>query len=270
MADWPLPGLTGAESFGLSGSSGKPVTSSASANTKGTWVELAASTTHDASAMLVWLTNSLDLRDHLVDIGIGAASSETVLINNLFKGEATDLRGPNPYFFRVPVPKGARLSARNQCSTGSNLVTVHLQVFYGNYSPGRGVVQTFGAETANSGGTAIDPGGTVDTKGSWVELSASTDHDISELVFGIGSRRNNGQQRSNALFDVGVGAAASEQVILPDIQLGVNDLADGYRPNTLGPFPASIPGGSRVAVRAQSNTTNATDRLFDIVLYGVG
>jgi len=42
------------------------------------------------------------------------------------------------------------------------------------------------------------------------------------------------------------------------------------QPPVLGPFPVAIPSGSRIAARAQCNISDATDRLFDVAVYGVG
>jgi len=39
-------------------------------------------------------------------------------------------------------------------------------------------------------------------------------------------------------------------------------------PMTVGYFQRKIPAGTRIAARAQCSGTDATDRLFDVLLYG--
>ena len=67
-------------------------------------------------------------------------------------------------------------------------------------------------------------------------------------------------------MDIGVGAASSEQIAVPDLWITATDV------EVIGPvynIPVQIPKGSRIALRSQCNTINGTDRLLDFVLYGV-
>jgi hypothetical protein len=69
-------------------------------------------------------------------------------------------------------------------------------------------------------------------------------------------------------MDIGVGSAGSEQVLLGDMDLSASAGSDSIGPMAIG-VPVRIPAGTRLAVRAQSNITDATDRLFDAMLLGV-
>ncbi len=50
---------------------------------------------------------------------------------------------------------------------------------------------------------------------------------------------------------------------------GVSTALDNNISPASYPLPVSIPKGARLAMRGQSNITNATDRIKDAVLYGV-
>ena len=132
-----------------------------------------------------------------------------------------------------------------------------------------GLVTPYGADTSDSGGMAVDPGGTVDTKGAYSELAASTTYPIKQLMLVIGGRGNTTQLTQRVLIDVAIGGAGSEQIVFPDIGYGANVGTDLGIPLVVGPYPVDIPAGTRLAVRAQSSINNATDRLFDACLYGV-
>lgn len=99
------------------------VVQGAGANVKGSWVQLVASTTKKTVAIVVSISKaSVTALPFLVDIGIGAAASEAVLIGDLYYYEDTAayvqgaLAGP----FLIEVPAGTRIAARCQCSTGSS------------------------------------------------------------------------------------------------------------------------------------------------------
>lgn len=97
------------------------------AGAKGAWVEIKAATTIEGN----WLTpilhdNNTD-NDYEVDIGIGGSGSETVLIPDVLYH--TSLAGSNiigtPYFFKVEIPKGTRLSARCKSVLGTDTIMIN-------------------------------------------------------------------------------------------------------------------------------------------------
>ncbi len=88
MGDFTALGsLTGISSEGTStGTRGTVITGSASTNTKSSWVELDASTATDSSGLIVYVRQAASSTlgsGMMVDIGIGAASSEEVLVESL-------------------------------------------------------------------------------------------------------------------------------------------------------------------------------------------
>lgn len=112
--------------LGYSGTSVPPIVDcGAAANTKGAYTQIVASTTNDAKgfSMLV-AANQLNAndQDYLLDLAVGAAASERIILNNSYwRGaayrEIAAVIGP----IWTPIPAGSRIAARGQCNrTGAN------------------------------------------------------------------------------------------------------------------------------------------------------
>ena len=238
------------------------------ANTKGNYGLLSSGIPFDSHGIFIHVQGPLsDTKQTLVDIAAGTIGSEQVFLNNLHV-DAVFANVVAPFYFPVPLPKNTRVSARAQSSAASSLVGVMGHLFstsFADMSP-LGKVTTYGANTTDSGGTAIDPGAIAGTKGSWVQIGVTTSP-IVKLLIAIGGDSNSIRARTSWLFDIGIGTAASEQVIRGNIPLIFDDAY--ILPKTIGPFSISIPTGTRIAVRSQCSNTDATDRLFDVILYGI-
>lgn len=242
------------------------VAASASTNTKGTWVELITATDGVATGILVQLRGGSTIpADHLVDIGVGGAASEVVLIPDLVVSSSTDI-GVVDYFFPLLLPAGTRISARSQSTTGSQVPLVGVCVFGGNPARALTSVAAWGATAADSGGVSVDPGAVANTKGAWTELSASIEG-CDYLALGFGNQLNNARAASNVIIDLGIGGAGSEVVVLPDVFLRFVTGADVPIPGSVY-LPLSLPAGARLSARSSTVTTDATDRLVDVVAYG--
>lgn len=106
----------------------------------------------------------------------------------------------------------------------------------------------------SSNGPQVTKAGTPNTKGAWVQLIASTAYPSAELWVTV----NFGSGTSDCLFDVGVGAAGQEQVIVGNLMLSQGNISLGVQVR----LPVVIPQGSRVAARIQSSiTTNSPNAL---------
>lgn len=275
MADWHLVDGQALETGGVTSaaSTGLAVTGAGSTNTKGSWTELIAATARDAFAVLVNLhRGGVSAVDVLVDIGIGGAGSEQVLIPNLKGDVGTSLTTrAHPLVIPIQVPKGSRISARVQATSAS--VSTRMQVFMlsGGWAgqPGMGRVTDYGTNTADSGGVAIDPGAVLNTKGSWTQITASTTKPGRHLLIGIGNGLNSARVATDWLLDVAIGGSGSEQIILADCHVEAAASDDLPGPTYIGPFPFSIPAGTRIAARSQCSINDANDRLFDLIAYGV-
>lgn len=274
MGDWALAGGAGTETAGVTAATsiGIAVTASASANTKGSWVELTSATAREAVGLLVNIGRGHTAgADFLVDIGIGAAASETVLIPNLKGDNGSNLLGPGTIYIPIGVPAGTRLSARCQCTSASGISRVQVVAVYGGWvgQPPLAVVTDHGSAVADSGGVSVDPGGTANTKGSYSQIVASTSRAMKAMIIGIGNQNNGSRTIADFLLDLAIGAAASETIIVADLHLEASASDDAMRPVFVGPIPISIPAGTRLAARAACTIIDATDRLFDVIIYGV-
>lgn len=110
----------------FSGSRGVNVDPGAVANTPSAWVEITAATVRAHQSLTVAATvGDFVLSGNaawLVDIGIGGAGSEVVLIPSIFLGASAsaDISLGAVQAFDLNVPAGVRLSARAQCSSITN------------------------------------------------------------------------------------------------------------------------------------------------------
>ncbi len=275
MGDWELADGQRIETAGVvsASSTGVIITGSGSANTKGSWTELIASTAFDGSALIVNLRTPTAGVDMLVDIGIGASGSEVVLIPNAKadNGSGGAVRASQT-IWPIAVPAGSRLSARLQATTGSSTCRAQVlllgQGFAGSTPAAR--VTDYGINTADSGGVSIDPGGTANTKGSYAQIVASTTNPIKYLVLGFGNAVNTTRVATGWLVDVAVGAGGSETIVIGDLHVEASASEDTPLPTMFGAFPLSVPTGTRIAVRAACSITDATDRLVDFCCWGVG
>lgn len=268
MGDWPI-------SYG-SKSSGQGITeiyavAHADANTKGNWIECIASTPYMCEIAVSILSLSGNYA-YLVDIGIGPAGSEIVLVANLNKDWPTTVYGaPTSYNIPILLPAGTRIAARCQCLTAGSKqasISIHTIPFGGFGFPyGCQLCTTYGAVTADSGGTSIDPGASAGTYGAWVEFSAATTYRIRALQIGIGNQSNTARTQGFWGLDVGIGSAGNEVAIVSGYQLFCHSSADLVVPNVSPLFPVVVPQNSRLSVRAKSGVTDATDRTFDAILY---
>lgn len=292
MSDWALASGFRAESFnvatGSTGGVSTLVTSSATANTKGSWSQLFAATSFDATALLLHVSNQFNDTKYLVDIGLGAAGSEIVIAPNLLFGLATGVCVS--LLLPLAVPAGSRVAARSQDNFGSSVSYISGTLLAGGWMglPAFSSLTDYGTATASSGGTTADAGGTANTKGSYVQLTASTTYAHKGLMIAA-MRPTPGTSMSTDYIqaaDVAIGAAGSEKIIIPDLRFVASVMTGGVNtPYTAGSatlsgrgtvipeytpiIPCDIPAGSRIAVRQSSSSVQATDRTCAYTAYGV-
>lgn len=251
----------------LSSTEGTGITVSATANTKGSWVQLTASCPSDICRLFVFadfFTNYAYTETNAVDIGVGASGSEVVIASNLVFGAGTQYQHWT-FVVELPVsiPAGTRISARAQIDTASRTAdspNVILVGYDGGFtqSEGGAGVDAIGFNAGTTAGTAVT-GGT-NAKGSYAQLTASTTRDYIGLfglldVQGVASPSNN-----QMLMDVAVGASGSEKVIIPDSLLTKWVSGNGYIPFV----PIKIPAGTRLSARSSNGAVVA-----NLTLYGV-
>lgn len=272
MSDWPLPsGNRKFESVGTntSDSTSTTIASSGSGDTKGSWVELIAATTFNASSLTIRIVDYTVSVEQLFDIAIGAASSEEIIINNIVWSTRSIRSAGYEFTFPVSIPAGSRISCRAQSNDGSSTLALSAVIGVDSYSSASSSkIFTYGAVTATTSGATIDPGGVLNTKGTYTELIAATTLPLRWIGLIMGNRDNGTRTATFGLLDIAIGAAASEQVILPNIAYAFGDNGDMIMPTVFLPSWTDIPEGTRISIRAQCNITDAEDRLFDVIAYG--
>lgn len=249
----------------LSTTTGITITSGAS-NTKGAWTEAIASTSEETH-WIKFAANSGEFDENfLIDIGVGAASSEVVQIANI--ASFANQNGNIDLLMPLTIASGSRVAIRCQATTASQ--TLRFMVYLSNDS-GFGTSTsniTLGSLTASSKGTVLDPGSVDNTKGSYVELDASTSIEMNYVIVLMANNDNASQTNQRRLVDVSTGAAASEVDVIPNI-LFFSNVSEA--PTTAAAFFQTIASGTRIAARTQSsNSTGAgsNDRLMDICILG--
>ena len=238
-------------------------------NTKGGYGELINSSPFDTNGIMVCLSPYNVGSRCLVDIAIGPIGSEQVIVNNLHIDNVINDQISVSFCFPVAIPGQTRIAARMQSSSASAKLAIAghlLSSGFADVSP-LGKVTTYGVDMSDSGGTQIDPGAIAGVKGAWAQIVSNTTSPITKLAIVIGGDTNSIRANSSWLLDIGIGSSGSETVLINNLPLVFHE--NYIFPKIIGPMSVSIPTATRIAVRAQSTNVDATDRLFDIALYGV-
>lgn len=268
MADWNIPNGT-AQGVTYGATSTLNLTSHANANTKGNYTQIVSSTPFDCGLMCIKHMYCDAAYEYLIDIAIGAEGSETVIISNLHRGMTgtTFFYSYGIFYAPIFIPAGTRLAARSQSTTGNKLCRICVQIFqFNQFFPTMAYCDTYGAATADSGGTSVDPGGTAETKGSYTELISSTLRPHRGIIVGIGNQLNTARVQSDFSCDISIGAEGSEVVLIPDIAFSSYSGHPLYF-NWSAFYPVYIPQATRLSARGWSTNNDATDRKFDVIIY---
>jgi len=247
-----------------------------SANTKGSFVELDASTAFAAIGVIVYAQDfSASNQRHLIDIATGAAASETVVIPNVFYGSpsTSSASHPAPVFLPIAVAAGARISARTQSEDGSATIDVSITLVGSTTSTATpsALIRDYGPDTSTTLLPSRDFGSagseTVHVKSAWTEITAATTaaHEFIAIVFG---GFNNGSATRQFLVDIGTGGAGSEVVLLPDMLVSVDHATDRITAY-VGPLPVTIASGTRLSFRAQADNVETSFNIIDVAVYGL-
>lgn len=249
-----------------SATQGTLVTASATAGNFGSYAELTASSGQTCELFTLNVINSTGgaTRSSIIEIATGAASSETPLFEVILPGDAATNGKGLHMTIPITIASGTRIAARSRSSVGSTALRVTGTISDEDSFGTGSAAELLTANTTK--GTVIDPGGTANTKGSWTQMTASTSHDYDMIFVFVGHNNNNLSSTARWLIDIGTGAASSETVVVPDLLKGIG-IFEG--PNTIFPIYVNIASGTRVAVRAQCNITDGTDRQIDVGILGV-
>lgn len=246
-------------------------TSGVSLTVASTWTEVDASTELNANGMIVHVAAEAAAA-LIAEIGIGGGGSEVSFVGPFTVAARRSNFGAALYA-PIHIAAGSRLSARGDIMTGGIEGEIAITLLGDSFLSGQVLSRCTSYGTADASGTAalgtqVDPGGTAHTKGSYAQISASTDHLIRSIIINVDARDNTTPADSMFLVDIAVGSATSEQVIIGDLLVSQGNFQRQMLPNFIGPIPINIPAGTRLSARAQSEITDATDRLLGIQILG--
>lgn len=236
------------------------------------WAEVIASTDADADHVVTYMNYESQgtggaVEENLISVAIGAAASEQAIITNIpLSGRVSGTRTEDILSFPVRIPSGSRVSVKVDADAATN-IGIGIKLYKGNEkSSSFSGAKAFGT-VANFSGTTVDPGGTAHTKGSWTELVASSSDTIKGFWIHIGLNENTILGATSTTFtDIGIGAAASEQVIVPDHYSLATQSEDAT--NSVF-YDIEIPAGTRISARSQCTDTDATDRIRTVAIVGL-
>jgi hypothetical protein len=258
---------------------GTSCTTGAAASTKGTAVQLIASTAFDAYWVMVMATNyglAATTSRGCLDILVGAAT-ERVLIPNLLMGfcGGSSVLGAGPVWqFPLSIPAGTRIAAQVAGDRTSTAMRVAIFLYGGDgYPPFRvgQKVTTYGIGTVPAG-TSVTPGAS-GAEGSWTQITSSTTE--GHFAFMPSLQPPTGDTTltpvKHTFLDIGVGAATeepiggSEQSYIYTVETG--ELMGG----PFNPFPCfqDIPSGSRLTARLSASGALDTVSTQEVAIHAL-
>lgn len=276
MGNWPIQQATQFDQEGIAspGATTGTLVTGGAANTKGAYATISAAIPFSAVGIIVSVGSKSATGDYLLDIAIGAAASESIIIPNL------SVTGPaySAAFYYFPIrrlPAGVRLAARCQSTSASATLGVYVTLIGSGFLdlPGFSRVEALGANTADSGGTGLTNPTVINTFPAWTQVAHPTNAGgvtsfrYQWIVMAIGNQnlgtRTSGQR---FLFEAGVGAAGAQHTLLPAAPLGTP--TGGLVPSSAYGFPCDIRAGS--ALWGRYSSAALTTLGADMILYGVG
>jgi hypothetical protein len=223
----------------------------ATPHTKGSWVEIDASTARDVVGMMIssGLTIGVSAVDTsmLLDVGVGAAAAETVVVADIPVGGH---QGGQWFFLPLHVPAGSRIAGRIQGAVTVDIYRPVVILLFGGRPGswgGYAIAETIGIDTATSAPTTGDL-----ADNAWDEAIASTANAYRALTLHPSILPSAGQNGSSlGLIEIGVGGAGSE-VALGGMLVGGNTIESiSFSPFAI--VEQSVAAGSRLAIR-KNNT----------------
>ena len=261
--------LSGQRAAGDDSTVAAGITVSAGAqHVKGSYTELIASTGFYATGFFISFGVYTTSADFLIDIAYGVGGSEQIVVANLLHSLTVVLEEAE-VFIPIIVPVGTRISARVQSTDGSATIRMSVVIQAGGVlGSGMQLCTTYGDNPADSGGVSVDPGGVANTYGAYSEIIASTTRVIKKLIVGLGNQDNVSTVTASWKIDIAINVGGSENPCIPRLQ-SVGYGTTFHITPSFRVIEIDIPIGSRISVRAMCSSTDATDRLFDVVLIGV-
>ena len=233
------------------------------AYTKGSYADLFASTTYESYGLWINIGNtgaSATRTDAVMDIAIGAAGSEQIIVPNLLCGwrNVTSV-APMSLFLPLYIPKGVRLSARAGCATASKAIHVEAWLVGGTSdAAARGNIftgcdaygVTYTAGTVASG-TSHTPGNT-GAESTWANVGSTTTRAYKgALIVPQGSLATTTMTAISYHWELGISSTTIYECYTAS---ATTEMVVGPLPGM--PMPCAIPSGAQLQIRAEGSGTS--------------
>lgn len=235
----------------------------------GSWVELIASASFDATLLAIsFLTSSISGDGEFINfqLGIGASGSEVAMMDWYKVSPAQD-SFPEHLTIPLNIQAGDRIAIRTIGNAWDNFI-IHGGALI-NVPATLSHNMDLSYNAAYDTGVLIDTGGVANTKSAWVEVVSSIMLDVKWLDIHTGIQTGRGASSAAYLYDIALGASGSEVVLLANRKVAAPAYNDASFPR-ISRVPVNIPAGSRIAVRAQSDYITATFRNLHLAINGWG
>jgi hypothetical protein len=239
------------------------VTASTTANAVGNWIALHAAVPFPVSGVDLFMGKTswavaATSTMALFDLGFGVSPSEVAIAQNIaFGGSVPFVSWTLPIY----IPVASRVVMRIRSSIASKASTFAVRLYGGGMGvEGGHQAITYGAVTASSTGTVLGLPVSANTKPTtWTTITAATTAPMRWLLVGISAPPTTLATAADGLMDIGVGSAAAEAAVVPDIPFSIsaNEEVNGAMPLM---FPVNIPAGARLSARYQSTGITAASQ----------
>lgn len=272
MGDWPLTrggNRMASDGRTTASSSMVPLTSGGTANSVGNYAELFSSTPFEADAITVWGSINANTRNGFINLAIGAASSEVIILRSLGVSRPGAIFSMGVYTITLPlrIPAGVRLAANMQSTSTSDPGAVGVILHAAGPGMPRGFQRAtdYGANLSTSLGVSVDPGGTANTKPGYTEITSSTTNPIKAMMVIAHDLNSSDVTAANHLLDIAVGAGGSEVKVLENIPI---QKVYSWMAAWSGPYAVDIPAGTRIAAQDQCSINTSTIREIGVHIIG--
>ena len=239
----------------LTTSYGTTVTAGATLYAKGNWAQL-GTLSADVTLLHISAGSYVASKSSLLDIGIGPSGSQVPIFTNLPVHSST-VSGNLDIVVPIDIPKGTVLWARCNANAASNVIYVKANGFSGGFLQPAGYAGGDTVGYTQSWGTTITSGA-ANTKSSFQALTAGTTRDYSGIIVMAGATTLS----AGTLLDIAIGPSGSQQIIVPNIQIGY------AAPYPAIPLPMWIPAGTPIWARSQSTIATSAASASILGLYG--
>ena len=248
------------------------------AHQKGTAVSLisGASVTEDVYGVAIMFTGGNGAgvtRRHLADLLIDPAggTSWSIIINNLYVNSPSFLLGGYKYYFPLYLKSGTSIGMQQQCSTANIAFRAGVRL-YGR--PSRPElckvgtkVETFGAATVSTSGTAVTPGN--GALGAYASMGTSTNDLWWWQWGGVGVNDSSVTPQKGCLAEVSAGDASNKKICADGVGQAWTAAEESSKEAFGLRHPVrNIKGGETVYVRVSAS--GAADTTPTTTAYGLG